>query len=363
MDTRLKSLIAQGKEHYAKREFDKAEPVLREALAQGGETFADVHNMLAFILHDRGDRIGAEQHFRLAVEINPQYMEALLNLAVVCGELGKYEEAHRIYHRIRELEGREKIMDPLVRGKLANMHAELAQAYVEADCPSEAIDELRKAIRWCPNFADLHVKLGSIFKDHNKPEQAREHFATACTVNPKYVPARVLLGMTLFSLHQIDDAIAEWNAALAIEPENKNAQMYLRMAEAQRIGLSGRTLPAPASSQSPRAQNPLAQNPLAQNPLAQNHPKSTALPIPDRTPPVPTAPTFQVPRPPARTATGASAPAPSRPPAFLSYGPAPSPSPASTPDAKLPSLHADDDDPEDEPTLAIDRTSQIPEPS
>lgn len=355
MDTRLKSLIAQGKEHYAKREFDKAEPVLREALAQGGETFADVHNMLAFILHDRGDRIGAEQHFRFAVEINPQYMEALLNLAVVCGELGKYEEAHRIYHRIRELEGREKIMDPLVRGKLANMHAELAQAYVEADCPSEAIDELRKAIRWCPNFADLHVKLGSIFKDHNKPEQAREHFATACTVNPKYVPARVLLGMTLFSLHQIDDAIAEWNAALAIEPENKNAQMYLRMAEAQRIGLSGRTLSAPASSHSPGSQHaPLA--PLAQNPQK----KSTALPIPDRTPPVPAAPTFQVPRPPTtRSATGASAPAPSRPPAFLSYGPAP----ASKPASNLPSLQADDgDDPEDEPTLAIDRTSQLPEP-
>lgn len=352
MDARLKSLIAQGKEHYAKREFDKAEPLLKEALATGGETFADVHNMLAFILNDKGDREGAEQHFRFAVEINPHYMEALLNLAVVCGELGKYEEAHRIYHRIRELEGREKIMDPLVRGKLANMHADLAQAYVEADCPSEAIDELRKAIRWCPNFADLHVKLGSIYKDHNKFEQAREHFAAACTVNPKYVPARILLGMTLFSMHQLDDAIAEWNAALAIEPENKNAQMYLRMAEAQRIGLAGRTLSAPASSAG-------SQRPSTSGAAAPSQKAPAFQPPPEKAPPVPAAPTFQVPRPPGRTNTAVSG-APSRPPGFLSYGPAPPP--PSNPGPKLPALHDDDDDPEDEPTLAIDRNSQIPDP-
>lgn len=344
MDTRLKSLIAQGKEFYAKRDFDKAEPMLTEALEHGGETFADVHNMLAFIKHDRGDRAGAEHHFRLAVEINPNYMEALINLAVVCGELGKYEEAHRLYNRVRELEGREKIMDPLVRGKLANMHADLAQAYVEADCPSEAIDELRKAIRWCPNFADLHVKLGMIFKDHNKPEQAREHFAAACTVNPKYVPARVLLGTTLFSLHQVDDAIAEWNAALAIEPENKNAQMYLRMAEAQRTGLSSRTLPTPASQQTDRAQ------------------ASPGLSRPDPpAPQAPSAPAFQVPRPlPARSGTSVGlGSAPPHAPASPTHSP---PHAARAPAAPLPSAHADDDDdPEDEPTLAIDRTSQTPE--
>jgi tetratricopeptide (TPR) repeat protein len=245
MDARLKSLLVLGKEHYERREFDRAEQAFHEVLALGGDTFADVHNMLAFILHDRGDLQGAERHFKRAVEINPRYIEAHLNLAVTFSDLGKFEEAHLVYERIRELEGTDKKLDPFVRGKIANMHADVAQAYIDAGCRAEAIGELKKAIELCPTFADLHMKLGNLHRDGGNLPMAREHYATACTVNPKYVPARVLLGVTLLALGNADEALAEWKAALAIDPDNKNAQMYLRMTEAQR---EARSKKAAASS-------------------------------------------------------------------------------------------------------------------
>jgi tetratricopeptide (TPR) repeat protein len=233
MDARLKSLLVLGKEHYERREFDRAEQAFHEVLA-AGDHFADVHNMLAFILHERGDLEGAERHFKRAVEINPRYIEAHLNLAVTYSDQGKFEEAHRIYERIRELEGTDKALDPFVRGKIANMHADLAQAYIDAGCRAEAIGELKKAVELCPTFADLHMRLGNLHRDGGNLSTAREHYATACTVNPRFVPARVLLGVTLLALGHPDEAVAEWKAALAIDPANKNAQMYLRMAEAQR---------------------------------------------------------------------------------------------------------------------------------
>ena len=66
MDERLKQLLLLGREHYGKREFDKAEPILREVL-EHTDRFADVHDMLGVIAHARGNFIAAERHFERAL--------------------------------------------------------------------------------------------------------------------------------------------------------------------------------------------------------------------------------------------------------------------------------------------------------
>ncbi len=231
MDDRLRQLLVIGKEHYDKNEHDRAEPVLREILTHSGADFADVHNMLACILHKRGELEPAEQHFERAVAINPRYTEALINLAVTYNDLGKYEAAQSVYSRIRDLEAKDGMPDSFAAGKIANMHAAVAHAYMDAGCRPQAIEELRKAVELCPSFADLHVKLGSLYREGGALEMAREHYAAACTANPRYVPARVLLGATLLALGNADEAMAEWRASLAIDPANPKAKMYLRLAE------------------------------------------------------------------------------------------------------------------------------------
>ena len=59
----------------------------------GIETFADVHNMMGVIHHDRGRLEEARDAFRKALTINPKYTEAALNLSVTCNDLGEYEQA------------------------------------------------------------------------------------------------------------------------------------------------------------------------------------------------------------------------------------------------------------------------------
>jgi tetratricopeptide (TPR) repeat protein len=233
MDERLKQLLILGREHYERREFDRAEHVLREVL-EHTDRFADVFNMLAVVLHERGDFVAAERYFERAVELNPHYTEALLNLAVTYNDLGKYEAARQVYARIKKGDGQGGILDPFARGKIANMHAAIAQAYADAGQKAEAITELKKAVDLCPTFADLQTKLGSLYRDAGNLALAREHYEAARVSNDKFVPARVLLGVTLLSLGLTDGAIAEWRDALAIDPENKSAKMYLRMVEANR---------------------------------------------------------------------------------------------------------------------------------
>jgi len=239
MDERIKELLSRGREHYQKREFDKADYLLREVV-EHSDRFADVFDMLGIIAHSRGDLPAAQRYFEKAVTLNPAYTEALLNLAVTLNDLGKYEAARQVYSRIRgEASGGAWGLDPFARGKIANMHADLGQAYAEAGIVHEAIEQYQKAVALCPSFADLRTRLGSLYRDAGDLQNAREQFQAAKVANPRFVQARVLLGVTHYSLGDSAAALTEWKEALTVDPENKSAQMYVRMLETPNAALSG----------------------------------------------------------------------------------------------------------------------------
>jgi tetratricopeptide (TPR) repeat protein len=242
MDERLKQLLLLGREHYAKREFDKAEPMLREVL-EHSDRFADVHDMLGVIAHFRGNFIAAERHFERALLINPQYTEAALNLAVTYNDRGKYEAARQVYKRIKGTPPGG--LDPFARGKIANMHAEVGQAYADAGLGREAIAEYEKAVWLCPQFADLRTKLGTLLREMNDLPRAREQYEAAVNARPNYVPARIQLGVTLLSMGDSDSASEQWNKVLETEPDNPRAKMYLRMVAAARASGSVPVSPPP----------------------------------------------------------------------------------------------------------------------
>ncbi len=247
MDEHTKQLLLLGREHYQKREFDKAETALRTVLEQN-DRMADVHDMLGVICHSRGNFAQAEYHFERALSINPAYTEAALNLAVTYNDRGKYEAARQVYARIKGTPTGG--LDPFARGKIANMHAEVGQAYADAGLPREAIGEYEKAVRLCPQFADLRTRLGTLLREVNDMPRAREQYEAAIGSRPNYVPARMQLGVTLLSLGEADGAAEQWHKVLELEPENARAKMYLRMVAAARSSIPA--MPA-ASTDGPKS--------------------------------------------------------------------------------------------------------------
>jgi tetratricopeptide (TPR) repeat protein len=234
MDDHTKQLLVLGKEHYQKREYDKAEYLLRQVIAKT-DRFADVYDMLGVVAHSRGDFAQAEGYFEKAVALNPNYTEAQLNLMVTYNDLGKYEAARQIYSGIRHRgTGGSQSADPFAKGKIANMHAELSQAYVDAGMVSEAIQELEKAVTLCPAFADLRTKLAQLYRDAGDTLNAMIQLEAAKSANPRYVQGRVLLGVLLLSAGKNDAAVAEFDAAIEVDPENQSAQMYRRIAISHR---------------------------------------------------------------------------------------------------------------------------------
>ena len=234
MDEHTKQLLLLGREHYQKREFDKAEQMLRTVLEKD-DRLADVHDMLGVISHARGNFAQAEYHFERALAINPSYTEAALNLAVTYNDRGKYEAARQVYSRIKgQPGGNLQGLDPFARGKIANMHAEVGQAYADAGLPREAVLEYEKAVALCPQFADLQTKLGTLLREINDLAGARAHYEEALQAEPNYVPAHLQLGVILLSLGDPAGAEEHWKRAIGLEPDNSQAKMYLRMLERTR---------------------------------------------------------------------------------------------------------------------------------
>lgn len=235
MDDHLKQLLLLGREHYQKREYDKAEYLLKQVVGQT-DRFADVFDMLGVIAHSQGDFAEAERHFEKAVRLNPNYTEAQLNLMVTYNDLGKYDAAREIYARIRTRGGPGGIGDPFAKGKIANMHAELSQAYNDAGMVTEAIAELERAVALCPGFADLRTRLAVLYRDNGRPERAREELERARSANPNYAQARVLLGVMMLSAGELEHAENEFQTVLDREPDNKGAQMYLKLVRSRISG-------------------------------------------------------------------------------------------------------------------------------
>ncbi len=222
MDEPTKELLERGRELYRKGDYKGAEATLDQVVAQG-TVFADVYDMLGVIAHSRGDLRAAETRFRQALAQNPSYTDALLNLAVTLNDQHKYDEARDIWKRLsQKTPTNDKIIESFARGKIANMHAELAQAYSDVGQIDEAIEQLEKAVRLGPSFADLRYRLGILYRDAGRLDEGRRTLEAAIAANPKHLRAHITLGSTCLSLGDKEAAREAWTEALALGPEERD---------------------------------------------------------------------------------------------------------------------------------------------
>ena len=234
LDERLRKYLEQGRAAYHAGDFEAAEKYLESVLEQH-RGFADVHNILGVIRHHRGEFSRARERLEEALQLNPRYTDAALNLAITYNHLGMFDEAKALYSGILSETGNgQGHTDPFVLGKLANMHADLADAYASSGMISDAVREYRRAIYLRPDFPDLRTRLAATLRDSGDLDAALLELISARDRHPSYIPARLALGMAFLVLGKIDEAMTEWNAILLQDPTNTRAKLYLQMAQNQR---------------------------------------------------------------------------------------------------------------------------------
>jgi tetratricopeptide (TPR) repeat protein len=192
--------------------------------------FADVHYMVGTLLERRGDLAGATRSLEAALQLNPGYVEALLALASLCEQQGDFERCRELTERAQgRLRPEEGGLDPVTRAKLANLQAELGDAFREAGCLGDAVDAYRKALQRCPEFHDVRHRLALTLRDVGRPDAALAELRRVLRGNPHFLEAAVQLGVTLYSLGRSDAAREQLEAVLARDPDREDARMYLRL--------------------------------------------------------------------------------------------------------------------------------------
>jgi tetratricopeptide (TPR) repeat protein len=227
----LRDLVARGRTHLQAGELTEAVACLMEVVRENAP-YADVYDMLGFIFHQEGRLTEAEEMFRQALRINPTYTEAALNLVVTCNDLGKYAEAKAIYeHALHARRRAPRELDPFVKGKIANLHADVAAAYRAAGLLKAAVSEYQRALELCPTFADLRTELGKTRREVGDLAGALGDLERVRAESPQFIPGRVQLGLAYQAAGRRDEAAAEWRAALASDGDDRAARAYLALLE------------------------------------------------------------------------------------------------------------------------------------
>jgi tetratricopeptide (TPR) repeat protein len=228
MTPEQQDLYEEGSVWFEQGNFDAAVSCFSEIVKDGTDRFADVYNKLGIIYQRKGLSPKAASFFEKALKINPAYTEAALNLSIVYNELGKYEDARNTFNcAVKTVYKARKIKDTYIEGKLANEHALLGEQYYYLGRFKEAITEYKKALRLCPKYPDIITQLGLAYREDGDIEAAAATFIKAQDAGPKYIPAFLHLGITYYMKGFVDMAIREWKRALTIDPENRDARIYL----------------------------------------------------------------------------------------------------------------------------------------
>ncbi len=201
-------------------------------LLETRDGFADVHYRMGLLLERLNELPSAQNSLRKAIHLNPSYAEARLALATIYERQGDFDRSQEVAAPVASVHRPTAgSLDPTTRGKLANLQAEMGDAYRDAGEFRDAIGAYRKALDRCPTFHDIRFRLGIVLRDAGLPSQSLTEFRRVLRGNPTFLDAAVQLGLTLYTLGRTDAAVEHWNAVLDRNATHQDARMYLRLVQ------------------------------------------------------------------------------------------------------------------------------------
>jgi len=234
----VEQMIARAKENFARGAYLAALEDLHAAAERHPE-FADVQNLMGLCLSLAGRPEEALAAFERATALNEGYVEAHLNRAITLNDLGRTDEARESFQRAAEADG-EKTgggrFSSAAAARLANLHAQLGDTYLQAGAADEALEEYRKAAGLRPQFVDIRNKLARTLIDLGRLDDAALELEAILAERPSFVAARANLGLAHYRAGRLDDAEREWRRCEQQQPDHAQVSGYLGMLGRQREG-------------------------------------------------------------------------------------------------------------------------------
>jgi len=144
---------------------------------------SQVHELLAEAAVQNGNPAGAEQEFRKAIQADPHFVEAVINLAELMRSQSKFEEAITYYTQAAELA---RLSYDVAYG--------LGACYTYKQDYGQAVTWLNKAVGLAPDSAAAHFALGNALLKTGQLEAAIPELKASLRFEPRMRQAYFLLG-------------------------------------------------------------------------------------------------------------------------------------------------------------------------
>lgn len=147
-------------------------------------------------LEAEGQHADAISAYQRAVSLDPNYLQAHVNLVAAFGRLGRHADAERHYRQALGLDA-EAVELHINWGTLQATRGEYA----------DAIRSFRRGLAINPNSADLHADLGSVLQQTGDSAQAASHLRRAVELEPRHRLAHFNLARILIASDRVPEAI------------------------------------------------------------------------------------------------------------------------------------------------------------
>jgi len=186
--------------HYADPLLDAMDSIREDSVQ---EMFNEGH-----ALQGSGELDRARAVYEEILEIDPQYVQAHVNLVAIHGQLGDYDRSGFHYERSVS-------MDPAI----AEAHYNHGVSRHYAGDYEAAVEAFRKSIEINPLHADSHSNLGTALEALGRESEAAKHYQDALRQNPSHPMANFHLGRRLTDRGRYREALPHLEKAVATVTE------------------------------------------------------------------------------------------------------------------------------------------------
>lgn len=184
--------------------------------------FPDALCNLANAIKEKGRTEEAVEYYKKALDLCPTHADSLNNLANIKREQGFLEEAIRLYLKALE-----------VHPEFAAPHSNLASVLQQQGKLQDALIHYQEAIRIQPTLADAYSNMGNTLKELQNIHGATLSYMRAIEINPSFAEAHSNLASIYKDIGNIPDAIISYQTALKLKPDFPDA--FCNLAHCQQI--------------------------------------------------------------------------------------------------------------------------------
>jgi len=172
--------------------------------------FANAYCDCAIVYEETGFSTKAIEYYKMAVQLQPDHLNALINLSNLKKKLGQVDDIVDIYQRILQIDESDAF----------DIHFNLANIlYKENGNFKDALMHCEKALEYDNTSVNVYMCMGNIYTDLNMSKDALHCYNMAIQHDPQCIEAYIYVGSIEKDNENFIEAIHAYEFVLKLKPD------------------------------------------------------------------------------------------------------------------------------------------------